>query len=131
MEASTQTSYIISSLSTGTCLDSITLSSDSTPFNQVTPTCGRVGCSGTFADFGITQQGYESQNLRIQFRSNKKCTASGYFLWVYCINNNNRNVATNCNGPLSNSLNSTSPPVKRRRKISNEVIRNILCLYVM
>lgn len=37
-------------------------------------------------DFGIIQSGYETEHLRVRFRSNKKCSSSGYFLWVVCIN---------------------------------------------
>jgi hypothetical protein len=67
------------------CLDHITVIGDSTP-NIVLPTCGRVGCNGkTYNDFGITNLGYEVNRLKVLFRSNQICSASGYLLWVFCI----------------------------------------------
>lgn len=59
---------------------------DSIP-NYEPLTCGRVGINGkTYTDYGISQSGYEAQRLKVKFRSNTKCAASGYFLWVLCVN---------------------------------------------
>lgn len=117
---------IIISSATGDCLDSITIFDDFTPFYHATPTCGQVGCNGKlYSDYGVSQFGYSIQNLRVQFRSNKNCAASGYFLWAYCIDINKQN-SPGCQSS-SSPLPSFSPsPInerKRRRLITIEEVR--------
>lgn len=54
--------------------------------NQKFSTCGHVGINGaTFETHNVIQTGYDIGSLRVTFRSNKRCSANGYYLWVNCV----------------------------------------------
>ena len=56
--------------------------------NQQLSSCGRVGINGaTYETYNVMQDGYDISSMSATFRSNMKCSATGYFLWVSCVSN--------------------------------------------
>lgn len=73
------------SLPLGTCLDALSINRHSFPNHRLT-SCGRVGINGaTYAKYNVIQSAYDIDSMSIVFRSNSGCSATGYFLWVSCI----------------------------------------------
>ncbi|XP_019854226.1 PREDICTED: uncharacterized protein LOC109583358 [Amphimedon queenslandica] len=82
--------------STGQCLDSININRQSFP-NQPLSSCGRVGINGAgFSTYDVVQDGYDIGSLDATFRSNSRCSGTGYFLWVDCVRNDTSNYAGMC-----------------------------------
>lgn len=76
-------------VSTGQCLDSISINRQSFP-NQPLSSCGRVGINGAgYSTYSVVQNGYDVGSLDATFRSNSRCSGTGYYLWVDCISNGN------------------------------------------
>ena len=49
-----------------------------------------MGINGaSYSTYNVIQDGYDVGSLDATFRSNSRCSGTGYYLWVDCISNGN------------------------------------------